>query len=199
MRVHACVCMCICACVCIHVERGLRLKLNVFLYIFSVLFKNYMFICFLIYWYVFPCTHIYSHILLSEDKSQELIPSWHHVGPRDGTQAFRLGSKCLHLPSHLHWALHCVLHLIHAYCSHVAVKSVGLLTIFDSKISLCFLPEFIGASLFLGSHHSPILAISETPGRLWMLCNSLGHMGQFLTWTLTCKIWNLFLYMSVIT
>lgn len=108
MCVHACVCMCICACVCIHVERGLRLMLNVFLYIFSILFKNYMFICFLIYWYIFPCTHIYSHILLSEDKSQELIPSWHHVGPRDGTQAFRLGSKCLHLLSHLHWALHCI-------------------------------------------------------------------------------------------
>lgn len=57
-----------------------------------------------------------------------------------------------------------VLYLMHAYCSHMAVKSLGLLTIFDLQISLCFLPEFVGASLFLGSHHSPILAISETSG-----------------------------------
>lgn len=114
-------------------------------------------------------------------------------------QSYDSGIITMQSNTPLLYFVHCVLHLIHAYCSHVAVKSVGLLTIFDSKISLCFLPEFIGASLFLGSHHSPILAISETPRRLWMLCNSLGHTGQFLTWTLTCKIWNLFLYMSVIT
>lgn len=57
-----------------------------------------------------------------------------------------------------------VLYLMHAYCSHMGVKSLGLLTIFDLQISLCFLPEFVGASLFLGSHHSPILVISETSG-----------------------------------
>lgn len=56
----------------------------------------------------------------------------------------------------LHSVQH-VLHLMHTYCLHVAVKSVGLLTIFSSQISLCFLPEFVGPSLFLGSYHSPIL------------------------------------------
>jgi hypothetical protein len=33
----------------------------------------------------------------SEDNLFKLVFFFHHVGPRDGTQVFRLGGKCLYL------------------------------------------------------------------------------------------------------
>lgn len=104
--VHACACACVYVHACVHVCAHMRrpeadvgcLTLHL-----SILFNNLKNMCLFIYLYVFTCSHIYSHVLMSEDKLQGLTSSFHHIGPRDWTQVFTVGSKCLHLLRYLHW------------------------------------------------------------------------------------------------
>lgn len=50
---------------------------------------------------MYMCMHVCVHTDMHEGDLQELVPSFHQVGPRDGRQVVRLVSKHLHLLDHL--------------------------------------------------------------------------------------------------